>query len=210
MAVRSDWAPLATILSKALLHVAAPVLLVLLVLLGALVQAEAEAERKGLATRLGPADGLPPMLVGDGTRLRQMRVNLLANAVKDTVSGQVLLQVRLAASRSAGHCQLRFAVIDTGPGIDESHQQRLFEPFERAAEPCGVAAQDVGLSLSIVKQLVTLMGGRLALDSAPGQGSGFRFELDLGLQLGPDPHQAEDPAALAMLGRQAAPGPQLT
>lgn len=164
MAVRSDWAPLATILSKALLHVAAPVLLVLLVLLGALVQAEAEAERKGLATRLGLADGLPPMLVGDGTRLRQMRVNLLANAVKDTVSGQVplqvLLQVRPAASPSAGHCQLRFAVIDTGPGIDESHQQRLFEPFERGAEPRGVAAQGVGLSLSIVKQLVTLMGGR--------------------------------------------------
>ena len=103
----------------------------------------------------------------DAERLRQVLVNLLANAAKFTQAGCV----SLSASRE-GDC-VRVSVIDTGPGMDPSLGDRALEPFVRGTEgPMGS-----GLGLAIVARLLPLLGGRLSIESAPGQGTGVHVRL---------------------------------
>jgi signal transduction histidine kinase/CheY-like chemotaxis protein/HAMP domain-containing protein len=117
--------------------------------------------------------GLPVSARVDGTKLRQVLLNLMSNAVKFTAQGKVTLKVR-GISRN-GHCELAFAVIDDGPGIAEEDQQRIFEPFIQAEGPG--AKEGTGLGLTISREFVQLMGGTLALHSTPGQGSTFYFTV---------------------------------
>ena len=107
----------------------------------------------------------------DDRKLRQVLINLLGNSVKFTDRGVISLKVEQSGQRYI------FGVEDTGPGITEEAQKRIFEPFQQAEE--GEAKGGTGLGLAITKRHIELMGGSLSLESTPGDGSCFRFELEL-------------------------------
>jgi len=130
------------------------------------------ARDRGLALII-EADGLPPLVNGDETKLRQVLINLLSNAVKFTREGSVTLRVK---PQQDGN--IRFSVADTGMGIAVEEMGRLFEPFTQTAS--GLKVQEgTGLGLAISRQFVRLMGGDLAVTSTPGEGSCFYFTLPL-------------------------------
>ena len=133
-------------------------------------------EQKGLNwtadTRLGER-----AVRGDDRKLRQVLINLLGNAVKFTDRGQVGLKVE-----QSGRCYA-FSIEDSGPGISDEARERIFEPFQQADE--GYAKGGTGLGLAITKRQIELMGGTLTLDSTPGEGSCFRFALELPPAEGP-------------------------
>ncbi|MEF7613662.1 response regulator [Aquincola sp. MAHUQ-54] len=135
-----------------------------------------QAHTKGLRVLFDQPDPLPPRLVGDPLRLRQVLTNLAANAIKFTERGHARIAVE-AAGQAAGAVRVRFAVEDTGVGIDEATQRRLFQPFEQADASTSRQHGGTGLGLAISRHLVALMGGTLALHSVRGQGSRFEFEL---------------------------------
>lgn len=134
---------------------------------------DVRAVQKGLAFSCQIAPDLPVWVQADERRLRQVLLNLLSNAVKFTDRGKVLLSVKMS---SAG--QIRFEVQDTGIGIAEHQMAAIFMPFEQAGESLRRLG-GTGLGLSISQQLVRLMGGDIHVDSRPGQGSTFWFELEL-------------------------------
>ena len=152
----------------------------------ALFRATAAANAIVLEGDFDPA--LPRHANGDPTRLRQILTNLINNAVKFTERGG---RVRLAARRldsDADSHRLAFEVSDTGIGISEAAQGRLFEPFTQADESTTRRFGGTGLGLAITKELVALMGGALSVTSSPGAGSSFRVELTLGAAQGePEP-----------------------
>jgi CheY-like chemotaxis protein len=137
-----------------------------------------KAEEKGLAFRCELAPDLPSAVTLDETRLRQVLLNLLGNAVKFTDAGRVALRVLPAAPNGPGHARLRFEVTDSGIGMSADQLARIFQPFEQVA-----TAQrregGTGLGLAISQQLVQLMGGHIAVVSEPGRGSTFSFEIDV-------------------------------
>lgn len=128
------------------------------------------AHEKGLDIAGHVAAGVPPRLIGDVGRIRQILFNLAGNAVKYTESGGVGLRVRAVTGGIA------FAVHDTGPGVPDRALPRLFRPFERG--PAG-AAVGTGLGLSIAGRLAAALGGRIEVDSAIGRGSTFVAILPL-------------------------------
>ncbi len=148
-----------------------------------------KAEEKGLAFGCELAPGLPSAVTVDETRLRQVLLNLLGNAVKFTDTGKVTLRVVAAAPRARDPVRLRFEVADTGIGMNAHQIARIFQPFEQVA-----TAQrregGTGLGLAISQQLVQLMGGHIDVASMPGKGSTFSFEIDV-------PVAAAAPAAAA-------------
>ena len=133
---------------------------------------EVKAQKKGLQLRLEYADTLPRYIHTDESKLRQVLINLLGNAIKFTEQGSVLLRVQVG---DIPH-QLSFAVVDTGPGIAQSDMAQLFEPFTQT--PIGKqSGQGTGLGLPISQAFVTLMGGELTVTSQPGKGSTFAFSI---------------------------------
>ena len=137
---------------------------------------DAQARAKGLALHMTPDAGLPDVLRGDPTRLRQILVNLIGNAIKFTERGQVSLALH-ARAHSAQLCTLRFEVQDTGVGIAPDVLGQLFAPFAQADASTTRRFGGTGLGLSITKQLAELMGGRVGALSTMGQGSCFWVEL---------------------------------
>jgi len=132
------------------------------------------ANDKGLHLTLEVGQGVPGWVRGDAVRLRQVLVNLVGNAIKFTERGGVdLIISRTRAGR------LRFAVRDTGIGIDPSSKARLLEPFTQADTSTTRRFGGRGLGLAICHQLVQLMGGSLDFTGSPGEGTTFRFELEL-------------------------------
>ncbi|MEQ1703244.1 MAG: ATP-binding protein [Ilumatobacteraceae bacterium] len=117
------------------------------------------------------ADGVPPCVEGDGSRLRQVLSNLVGNAVKFTDDGSVTLHVRWSGEL------LVFEVVDTGQGVATEELGRIFEPFTTASN--AGEGSGAGLGLTIVRQLVELMGGTIAATSSLGSGSAFTVELPL-------------------------------
>jgi PAS domain S-box-containing protein len=144
-----------------------------------------KAEGKGLSFALQMNPELPRRVIADDKRLRQVLINLLGNAVKFTQRGGVSLAVR-QVSAEAGSARLRFEVRDTGIGIAPGDLERVFQPFEQAGDE-QLRAGGTGLGLAISRQLVGLMGGAIEVDSTPGQGSVFSFELSLLLAQRPAP-----------------------
>jgi two-component system sensor histidine kinase/response regulator len=121
---------------------------------------------------------IPPVLCGDAGRIRQVLTNLVANAVKFTSEGEVI--VHLNAVRSdEGSVHVRFAVTDTGIGMTDEVMTRLFRPFTQADATTTRQYGGTGLGLAISKQLVELMGGTIHVESAEGKGSTFWFTLPL-------------------------------
>ena len=149
-----------------------------------------QAEAKGLALRTAFEEGLPRFVEGDPTRIRQILVNLLGNAIKFTEHGEVLLTVR-AGPPADGQAQapLVFSIHDTGPGIAPDVQQRLFQKFEQGDYSTTRRYGGTGLGLAICKELASLMGGAISVASTPGVGS--RFDVVLPLQAAPAPAGAD-------------------
>ena len=140
---------------------------------GALDLVAVQAGAKGLDLAGDLAPGLPPVLVGDATRLRQVLVNLLGNAVKFTAAGEVVLTVR---TNERG---LAFAVRDTGIGIPADRMDRLFRSFSQVDTSTTRQYGGTGLGLAISRRLAEAMDGELVVDSAPGTGSTFTLLVDL-------------------------------
>ncbi|GIX31735.1 MAG: hypothetical protein KatS3mg124_2207 [Porticoccaceae bacterium] len=136
------------------------------------------AYEKGLELVLDCSPGVPARLVGDCLRVRQILYNLLSNAIKFTPAGLVAVAVDVRP-REPGGLWLILRVRDTGIGIPERDQARLFQPFRQLDGSIARRFGGTGLGLYIVRRLVELMGGTLSLDSAPGRGSCFAVELPL-------------------------------
>jgi two-component system sensor histidine kinase/response regulator len=136
------------------------------------------AQTRGVELLVHRHLGLRTALRGDPTRLRQVLVNLMANAVKFTSAGEVVLSASLV-SETPTVANVRFEVRDTGIGIAPDDQARMFDPFSQADSSTTRRFGGTGLGLAIVRQLVELMGGHLGLDSEVDVGSTFWFEVPL-------------------------------
>ena len=141
------------------------------------------AEQQGLRLRLVVDPSVPSCVETDAGRLRQVLVNLLGNAIKFTVHGEVTLRVEAMptgdGASSPGLTRVTFSVVDTGPGITLAEQARLFEPYVQLENARHNASPGSGLGLVISRRLVSLLGGELQLRSQPGAGSTFYFTLPL-------------------------------
>ncbi|MDC0718310.1 ATP-binding protein [Nannocystis bainbridge] len=134
------------------------------------------AHKRGLELRAALAPDLPPRLRGDRLRLRQIVINLIGNSIKFTRQGHVELRVAARVEDEVAHLQVE--VSDTGVGMSPEALGRLFREFARVGDP---SVEGTGLGLSISKQLVEALGGRLEVDSDPGVGTTFRFEVRMPL-----------------------------
>ena len=136
---------------------------------------QSQAEAKGIALRPQLDAGLPPLLLGDAARLRQIVNNLVSNAIKFTAEGQVTLAARCDAE--ARPLQLEIAIEDSGIGIPADALSRIFTPFTQADNSTSRRYGGTGLGLSIVRQLCDLMGGQVSVSSRPGAGTRFVVRL---------------------------------
>ena len=134
---------------------------------------EIEAHHKGLALSTQVEPGLERYFFADPRRITQVLANLLSNAVKFTAAGSVSLQVQRPAPG-----RLRFAVRDTGIGISPTQREEIFAAFTQLEGGIRRRYGGIGLGLTISRQLVELMGGHIQVDSTPGQGSCFSFEIE--------------------------------
>ena len=137
-----------------------------------LALAQPLADSKGLRLQLQCDARLPKLLVGDALRLGQVLRNLISNAIKFTDSGEVSIQVSALPGKGAV-VPLRFVVRDTGIGIAPARVARMFQPFEQADASTSRRYGGSGLGLTICRQLVTLMGGEMGVESEPDKGSLF-------------------------------------
>jgi signal transduction histidine kinase/ActR/RegA family two-component response regulator len=150
---------------------------------------DAQARQKGIALDCEFGSGVPEWVFGDPTRLRQVLINLLGNAVKFTSSGRVWVEVVGEPAPDPapdGEVTLTFAVSDTGIGIASANLDHIFEAFSQADGSMTRRFGGTGLGLTICSRLVTLMGGRIAVESRPGKGSKFHFTARVQPALQPD------------------------
>ena len=161
-----------------------------------------EANGKGLALQWCVTEPMPPRIIGDEARLRPILFNLVGNAVKFTEKGAVRVEIS-QLPRGAGHGgRLLFTVSDTGIGIADEKLKNIFEPFVQAEESYTRTFQGAGLGLSIVRNLVTLMGGSLAIESVVGEGTTVYFSLPFRV---PGEEHAAAPDAPAQQSRVGKP-----
>jgi CheY-like chemotaxis protein/anti-sigma regulatory factor (Ser/Thr protein kinase) len=134
------------------------------------------AEQKGLSLTLHPEGRLPETIASDPTRLRQILVNLVGNAIKFTDAGGVTVAVRCAVEAST----LTIAVRDTGIGLDETQRRGLFEPFTQADSSTSRRFGGTGLGLTISRRFAELLGGGIDVESESGAGSTFTVTITTG------------------------------
>jgi PAS domain S-box-containing protein len=156
------------------------------------------AQQKGIELRWRIGASVPERVVGDASRLRQVLVNLVGNAIKFTERGEVLVQVE-AQEQSKERVVLHFRVKDSGIGIPKDKQAMIFEAFTQADSSTTRKYGGTGLGLAITTRLVTLMEGKLWVESEWGQGSTFHFTVTFGLV------QEESALAMRDQNREGAP-----
>jgi CheY-like chemotaxis protein len=154
------------------------------------------AHGKGLSLACQISPEVPQRLVGDSLRLRQVIINLVANAIKFTERGQITVRVDVEQADAAG-VRLRFQVQDTGVGMSAEQQQRVFEPFVQADGSTTRRYGGTGLGLTISRRLVEMMGGRLEIQSELTKGSTFSFTVNLAPASGEAPAAAASPEPAA-------------
>jgi len=147
---------------------------------GAMQPVVIQAHQKGLELIRDIAPDVPDGLRGDPTRLRQVVLNLIGNAVKFTARGEVVLRIEKQAE-TAQQVTLHFAVSDTGVGIPLGKRKTIFESFTQADNSMSRRFGGTGLGLAISSQLVEAMGGRIWVESQPGLGSTFHFDASFAL-----------------------------
>jgi PAS domain S-box-containing protein len=135
-----------------------------------------QAKTKGLELQWRVSPQIPPLLRGDAHRLRQVLVNLAANAIKFTDRGEIKIEASLER-QAGGKAAVRFTISDTGIGIRPDQAARLFTPFTQADDSTTRKYGGTGLGLAICKQLVEMMGGTIGVESAEGRGSTFWFRV---------------------------------
>ena len=138
---------------------------------------ELKAAEKSLTLGWSSESGLPPFVLGDEARVRQIVLNLVSNAIKFTDEGSV--HVRIASAGEGGGARIAIRVTDTGIGISEDELKRLFREFEQTDAAIQRRNGGTGLGLVISRRLARAMGGDIRVSSAPGRGTTFTAELDL-------------------------------
>ncbi|MFZ2295198.1 MAG: response regulator, partial [Polaromonas sp.] len=162
------------------------------------------ARDKGLELLVDMGDELPSWVRGDVTRLRQVLLNLVNNAVKFTEQGHVIVSARMLEGFSPQQGALvEFRVKDTGIGIPEDRQSALFESFVQVDTSTTRKYGGTGLGLAICKRLVSLMGGSVGMESVPGQGSTFWFTARLGYTNEPEVSMLSSLHLVSLSGKQA-------
>lgn len=138
---------------------------------------EQKSEDKGLELKLVREGLLSEAIIGDRGHLSQVLINLVSNAIKYTEEGEVSLIVKQLSAPNDTSARLEFSVVDTGIGIAPENTKNLFDPYQRLTNSRAALNEGVGLGLAISKSLVELMGGELQVESKPGEGSRFYFDL---------------------------------
>jgi CheY-like chemotaxis protein len=138
------------------------------------------ALRKGLTLDVAYRGAIPETIQADPTRLRQILINLLGNAIKFTEAGGVRLEVSFRSADPPSRSQLRLDVIDTGPGLAPQDQEELFTPFTQADSSTTREFGGTGLGLAISKRLAAMLGGDIEVSSVVGEGSTFSLTVDTG------------------------------
>ncbi len=156
-----------------------------------------QAHQKGIELACDVRPEVPRIIHGDPTRLRQVIVNLMGNALKFTERGEVVLRVE-AEERAGEHIRLHFTVTDTGIGIPQEKQRLIFEAFSQADGSMTRRYGGTGLGLTISSRLVKMMGGRIWVESEMNRGSTFHFTVEVRVIQGEPP---TEPAEVASLQR---------
>jgi signal transduction histidine kinase/CheY-like chemotaxis protein len=137
-----------------------------------------KSEQKNLEFKIEIDEQIPDRLTGDPTRLNQILINLIGNAIKFTDSGYIALQCKIKTI-TEGMATLQFKVADTGIGISQDYVGKIFESFTQAGTDTARKFGGTGLGLTISKQLVDLMDGAISVESTPGKGTTFTVEIPL-------------------------------
>lgn len=153
-----------------------------------------DAHAKGIELNLLVYRDVPEQLIGDETRIRQILINLLGNAIKFTHEGEIIVRV-MVEEETAEKCILQFTVTDTGIGIADHSREELFTSFQQGSATTSRMYGGTGLGLSICRKLAETMNGHIELDSREGEGSCFRVAL--GLSKITEHEQKTTPIALA-------------
>jgi PAS domain S-box-containing protein len=138
------------------------------------------SKSKNLEFDIKKINDLPTEVIGDPIRLNQILSNLLSNALKFTIHGSIQVMVK-ELSRNATQSKMEFKVIDTGIGIEKDKHTMIFDSFTQASTDTTRHFGGTGLGLAICKKLIELQGGTISIESEPGKGSTFRFEITFGV-----------------------------
>ncbi len=136
-----------------------------------------KATQKNLELLARMEAGVPPVIIGDITRLRQVIVNLVGNALKFTAKGEVVISIGSTPIGDGGSHEITFAIRDTGIGIPVDRRDRLFQPFSQVDSSTTRKYGGSGLGLAISRRLAEAMGGRMWVESEDGRGSSFNFTI---------------------------------
>lgn len=163
----------------------------------------ADANDKKLQLGLSVAPDVPDIVVSDSNKLRRILINLVGNAIKYTEKGGVFVSVESEKSLLEGHIRLVFRIRDTGVGIPEEQTQHLFDPFYQLDNFMTRKSEGSGLGLAITKKLIELMDGEIDVQSKPGEGSVFRFAIQVQL-----PDYAQQPQTELQFSLEQQPFPE--